>query len=92
MRSRYSAYALGLGDYLKHSWHPATCPRSIPRNDQTRWLGLKIIRHEMQDIGHAVVEFIARYREGGGSAVRLHEVSCFESMDGRWVYYDGDIL
>ena len=29
MRSRYSAYALGLRDYLLETWHPNTRPESI---------------------------------------------------------------
>ena len=29
MRSRYSAFALGLLDYLRDTWHPSTCPAAI---------------------------------------------------------------
>ena len=29
MRSRYSAYALGLHDYLLQTWHPDTRPRQL---------------------------------------------------------------
>jgi len=32
---------------------------------------------------------VARYRIGGGSAVRLHEISSFVREDGRWYYVDG---
>lgn len=39
--------------------------------------------------GAAEVEFIARYRIGGGSAARLHERSRFVREDGRWFYVDG---
>ena len=41
---------------------------------------------------HAEVEFIARYRVGGGSAARLHERSRFVREDNRWFYVDGDLL
>ena len=39
----------------------------------------------------AEVEFIARFRIGGGSAARLHERSRFVREGGRWLYVDGDI-
>mgnify|MGYP001765077937 CR=1 FL=1 len=92
MRSRYSAYVLGLGDYLAATWHPETRPPSIDidRADAkaTRWLGLDVKRHR-PDGDRASVEFVARYRVGGGSAQRLHEISRFERIDGRWYYRDG---
>jgi SEC-C motif domain protein len=40
----------------------------------------------------AMVEFIARYRLGGGRAERQHEVSRFVREQGRWYYVDGDIV
>ena len=92
MRSRYSAYVLGLGDYLVATWHPDTRPADIDvasaEAKATRWLGLDVKRH-VADGDSAVVEFVARYRIGGGSAQRLHEISRFERIDGRWYYRDG---
>ncbi len=92
MRSRYSAYVLGLGDYLRATWHPDTRPDTIDVGSAeakaTRWLGLDVKRH-VPDGDRAVVEFVARYRIGGGSAQRLHEISRFERIDGRWYYRDG---
>ena len=38
-----------------------------------------------------MVEFIARFRHGGGSAQRLHETSRFVREQGRWYYVDGDV-
>ena len=55
----------------------------------TRWLGLDVKRHTPLDADHATVEFVARYRVGGGSAFRLHEISRFVREDGRWYYVDG---
>lgn len=89
MRSRYSAYVLGLTDYVHASWHASTRP---PRDDLAhdpacKWLGLEI-RAQHEDGDTATVEFVARYKIGG-RAQRLHEVSRFVREDGRWFYLDG---
>lgn len=97
MRSRYSAYVLGLEQYLLDTWHPDTRPSSLSLKEETtmKWLGLDIKRVENTNkaTGNktAVVEFVARYRVGGGKAERLHEVSEFERLD-RWYYKTGTIL
>ncbi|RDZ26509.1 YchJ family protein [Lysobacter silvisoli] len=90
MRSRYSAYALGLADYVLASWHPSTRPETLELGapGATRWLGLEVRAHRPQG-DRATVEFVARYRVGGGSAVRLHELSRFLREHGRWTYLDG---
>ncbi len=93
MRSRYSAYVLGDADYLRASWHPDTCPAELDLSDAaaTRWLGLDVRRHAIDDADHATVEFVARYRVGGAPAVRLHERSRFARVEGRWLYIDGEV-
>lgn len=92
MRSRYSAYARGLADYLLGSWHPSTRPVALALDEQPplRWLGLDVKRHRA-DGDHATVEFVARYRQGGGRAGRLHETSRFVREGDRWFYLDGDV-
>ena len=35
MRSRYSAFALGLGDYLWRTWHPRTRPERVSLDDKS---------------------------------------------------------
>ena len=92
MRSRYSAYVLGLRDYLLSTWHPDTLPDALTLNDTPglRWLGLNVKRHTDGGDDTAVVEFVARYKVGGAPAGRLHEVSRFERIEGRWVYVDGE--
>lgn len=87
MRSRYSAYVLGLSNYLLATWHPRTRPASLVL-EPGRWLGLSVRRHECTG-DTAVVEFVARYRVGG-KGQRLHECSRFLREDGRWYYLDGD--
>src|SRR5699024_3430533 len=94
MRSRYSAYVLGLEDYLLATWHPSTRPDTLGLARQQpapTWLGLEVRRHEIDDADHARVEFVARLRAGGGRDQRLHELSRFVREDGRWYYLDGDI-
>jgi SEC-C motif-containing protein len=90
MRSRYTAYALADAAYLKATWHPNTLPEHLNLSEQagTKWLGLKIIRHESVDENHAIVEFVARYKIHG-KAHRLHEISRFEHMQKQWYYVDG---
>lgn len=91
MRSRYSAYVLGLTDYLLATWHPATRPAELaPNPPGLRWLGLAIKAHRSVDADHAEVEFVARSKLAG-RAQRLHECSRFTRLPGGWVYVDGDI-
>lgn len=92
MRSRYTAYALGRSAYLRQTWYPTTRPGTSHLNDDvaTKWIGLEVKRHEMQDDTHATVEFVARYKVNG-RAHCLHELSRFVFENGRWFYLDGDI-
>ena len=91
MRSRYSAYVLGLEPYLLATWHASTRPTALDLDKETspRWLGLDIKRHQATDPDSAGVEFVARYKTGG-RAHRLHEVSRFVREGGRWYYVDGE--
>jgi SEC-C motif-containing protein len=91
MRSRYTAYVLGLRDYLLDTWHPSTRPAELELDPpELRWLGLDVRRHEAIDADHARVEFVARSKLGG-RAHRLHEISRFVREEGRWFYVDGEI-
>ncbi|GAB7536702.1 YchJ family protein [Burkholderia sp. 3C] len=91
MRSRYTAYVLGATDYLRATWDPATCPADLDGESGTRWLGLDIKRHVEQDSSHALVEFVARFKQGS-RAHRLHETSRFSRDEhGIWRYIDGDV-
>lgn len=81
-------------DYLLATWHASTRPPTLdlddPQSRATRWLGLQVRAHTIDDADHARVEFVARFRIGGGSAQRLHEVSRFVREQGRWYYLDGE--
>jgi SEC-C motif domain protein len=89
MRSRYVAYALQLDDYLASTWHAATRPTDLHAEGGVKWLGLTVLRAGTSSDTEGFVEFVARYRAGGGRAERLEEVSRFVREDGRWVYVDG---
>lgn len=91
MRSRYSAFVMGNEPYLLATWHGSQRPKSIAFEPQQKWLGLKIVEAHSTSENTAEVEFIARFRIGGGSAARLHERSRFVKEDDRWLYVDGDL-
>lgn len=89
MRSRYSAFVLRNEPYLLASWHPSTRPESVSFEPDCVWLGLKVVEAKVLGADQAEVEFIARYRVGGGSAARLHERSRFVRDADHWRYLDG---
>ena len=88
MRSRYSAYVLGLRDYVIATWHTSTRPAQMERFDSgVKWLGLTVKRawNDSPDVGF--VEFVARSKApGGGPADRLEELSRFLREEGVWFY------
>ena len=86
MRSRYSAYVLGLIDYILATWHPATSPGELELAP-IKWLGLEV-RHADSAGDAGVVEFVARCRVNGRGE-RMHETSRFLREGGRWYYIDG---
>ena len=91
MRSRYSAYTMGLADYLLATWHASTRPAALePDPPGLTWLGLDVRRHAQLDEDHATVSFVARSKLGG-RAHRLQETSRFVRELGRWYYVDGDV-
>lgn len=90
MRSRYTAFALGLDQYLMDTWHPDTRPTAIePQPKGTHWIGLTVKRAEPTAPERAIVEFVARCKLGG-RASRLHETSRFVREGGKWLYVDDD--
>jgi SEC-C motif-containing protein len=92
MRSRYSAFVREAGDYLLASWHAPERPPTLDFTPGAKWLGLAVMGQRQTGPDQAEVEFVARQREPGGRAVRLHERSRFVREGGRWFYVDGDIL
>lgn len=94
MRSRYSAYVLGLVDYLLDTTLPAQKNRldreSISQwSAQSTWLGLEVESAEL--LGgkpeHAFVTFTARWHDAAGEHSH-RERSAFVQNNGRWYFID----
>lgn len=92
MRSRYGAYVRGDAGYLLRSWHPSTRPATLGFDPDARkrpvWLGLQVESHVSTGPDTAEVVFVAKYRIGGGSVVRMREHSRFVREHGHWSYLD----
>lgn len=95
MRSRYSAFALCLPDYLQAT-HDAPATAQGRRElaaaaTAVTWLGLTVHRAEGGGPGdeEGFVEFTARSRDRR-SLYALHERSRFRRVEGRWRYVDGE--
>jgi SEC-C motif-containing protein len=93
MRSRYSAFALGLDRYLVATWADSARPDDLRLDEDMQWRRLQIVDTVRGGAGDetGVVEFRAAFRSAEGAGV-LHERSRFVRERGRWVYLDGDIL
>ncbi|MEX6503161.1 YchJ family protein [Pseudomonas zhanjiangensis] len=94
MRSRYSAYALGLIDYLLATTLPAQQAgldrEAIKRwSTQSQWLGLQVESSEELDgqPPHARVTFTAHWRDNDGEH-HHRERSAFVQRDNHWYFID----
>lgn len=89
MRSRYSAFALMLPEYLLATWHPSTRPSELELDEAIVWKSLEIVRTESGGPfdKQGIVEFVARYALLGQREYQ-QEVSDFVREDGRWYYLD----
>jgi SEC-C motif-containing protein len=87
MRSRYSAFASGLPEYLLSTWDAATRPATLDLDPSIVWLSLEILGRTgggMLDTT-GTVEFVARYRVGPERGEQ-RENSRFRKSDGAWFY------
>lgn len=93
MRSRYCGFVVGDEPYLLATWHPQMRPGKVRLDERQRWLGLSVraAKEGGEDDMSGTVEFVARFKVDG-KGYRLHEVSRFEKVDGRWYYLDGQHL
>ncbi|MCF6205954.1 MAG: SEC-C domain-containing protein [Sulfurovum sp.] len=93
MKSRYSAYALGLADYIMQTTHPDNSDFTEDTTDwresilafshTTAFNGLKIIEY-IEGNGESFVTFEAILSSG-----ILKEKSRFLKTAGKWLYVDG---
>lgn len=92
MRSRYSAFALGLDEYLLESWHSSTRPEAadFELDAAVVWKRLLIESVEaggpFDSEGYVTFAAIARTPEG---RFEQRERSRFLREAGRWHYVDG---
>jgi SEC-C motif-containing protein len=94
MRSRYSAYVLGLIDYLLDTTLPVQ-KSSLDRESisqwsaQSTWLGLEVENAELfgGKPEHAFVTFTARWHDATGEHSH-RERSAFVQNQGRWYFID----
>ena len=98
MRSRFSAFALQLSDYLNASWHPDTRPEQLVLEQGTEWKRLEILSAS-NDAEQGTVHFKAYYLEQKHLEQKqseqkqwhlLEETSKFLFEDGHWFYHSGD--
>ncbi|MEH6625795.1 MAG: YchJ family protein [Motiliproteus sp.] len=96
MRSRYTAFAIGMSDYLFNSTHPDYRQElTIDLLDQyiheTTWTGLEIIDTEQgaEKDQQGTVTFVASFNNADNKA-ELHEKSRFIRENEHWYYLDGD--
>lgn len=95
MRSRYSAYAMGLVDYILKTTHPehadAKRPEEIRRKEiedfctTTIFKGLKIL-----DVQEGKVKFTA-FLHMDGKDLSFTEDSTFGKVNGKWLYLKGEL-
>lgn len=83
MASRFSAFALGLADYLKTTWHSSTCPSELDAKPDEQWLKLDIIASTGD-----TVHFKAYFKEGAEFKY-LEESSNFILENNQLVYLNG---
>lgn len=98
MRSRYSAYVLGLIDYLKDTTLPAQQPdlnldSMRAWSEQSTWLGLQVEESELLEgtPAHAQVVFTARWSDAEGEHTH-RECSAFVHCDDRWYFLDPTVM
>ncbi|MDW6003711.1 YchJ family metal-binding protein [Vibrio mangrovi] len=94
MRARYSAYALGLVDFIIATYHPS-CQAEHDRQEiehgiHNHWTKLVVLQAENgSDSDEGFVRFKA-YFEQDGESYSLQERSRFVRENGRWYYIDGE--
>jgi SEC-C motif-containing protein len=81
MRSRYAAFALGLGDYLVLTLSKAYPDKTKPVHDpRQKFAGLRISKAEGDEVTFHATIYV------GGADASCTERSRFVNEDGKWRY------
>lgn len=98
MRSRFSAFALSLADYLLATWHPSSRPQSLDLEEGLRWYRLDVLAATGGPFdAEGRVDFVAYYRSAPGTPEdqrqrgQMAESSRFLRQEGTWYYLDGQV-
>ncbi len=98
MRSRYSAFAKNVVEYIVETHHESTrsdvnASEIKEWAENSEWKGLEIVRTEkgLEDDEEGLVEFKAHYVTDK-QPVAHHELSTFKKVDGKWFFFDGQVL
>jgi SEC-C motif-containing protein len=92
MRSRYTAYVLGVKGYIIRTWAPEFRPEDVDLSDPVpHWLGLQIHGSKDGNIDddQGYVDFSATYLLDGSCWI-LRENSRFIRLERRWYYQNGE--
>lgn len=96
MRSRYSAYALNLPDYIMATTHPSN--QHYSKNKLTWRKNLaefskntSFDKLEIHNYTDSTVTFTAHLTQNGKDAT-FTEKSLFEKIDQRWLYVSGKLV
>ena len=96
MRSRYTAFAIGLFSYIEATQKLADTPEQSAddikeSNEHTKWIKLEINATEngLEKDKTGMVSFSAHFKEGKHIG-RLSERSLFKKVKGQWFYISGE--
>lgn len=98
MRSRYTAFTMHNVDFILHTHHPDKRSEVKPEEVEawskgSVWHGLEILNTEKGQANDStgVVEFNAFYQVQG-KIHKHHEIAEFKKHDGKWYFYDGQLI
>ena len=92
MRSRYSAYALDLPDYILETTHPKNPNYGQDRTGIRQFSQVTTFEKlEIHEATETTVMFSAHLSQDGRDAT-FTEKSTFEKVNGRWMYLNGELF
>jgi len=93
MRARYSAYSLGLTDFIINTYTPDVATNihrsEIEQGTELHWIKLSLKSSGITSPNDGFVHFKALYKEDGDTFF-LEEVSYFKKHNDKWFYVNGE--